>query len=180
VPLRSSRFRSSFRSATRRQSSWEVGPSGRVTDSANAVTLFPLGGQAVDTGLTIVRVRGHLNLMLETATAVNDGFDRVACGLAVVSENAFSAGVASVPDPNADIAWDGWMWHWIGSVMAAAPAASFPGFGNTGAQVVVVDTKAMRKFKETDVLIGVLSVNQLNGAAALQSVLNTRVLVKLP
>ena len=178
--VRSSRFPRAIGSGRRRKVTWSTGPRGRVTDTSAAVTVFGTGLQALEDDLTVVRIRGSLVLALETATAVNDGFDRVAVGIANFTENAFGAGVASLPDPIADAAWDGWMWYWTGSVFAAAPSASFPGLGPVGAYRIEIDNKAMRKTHRTDVLGAVISVADLNGTATLQTVLNTRVLDKLP
>ena len=95
--------------------------------------------------LTIVRLRGSLVLGLESATAINDGFDVVSAGICNVTENAFGAGVTAIPDPIADIAWDGWLWHWDGSLMALKVAAlGDAGLSNIGAYVVPIDNKAVR------------------------------------
>ena len=49
-------------------------------------------------------------LWLSTGTSALDGYDG-AVGLCIVSENAFNAGIASIPTPITDIQWDGWLWY---------------------------------------------------------------------
>jgi hypothetical protein len=61
--------------------------------------------------LTLVRTHGVFSAWFEVSTGTFDGFDGVAFGLCIVSENAFNAGVAAVPTPIADEAWDGWIVH---------------------------------------------------------------------
>ena len=177
------RGRSSFptRSGSlRRKTSWTGGPLGRFGEfSSNSVQESSTVLQAILPGLTIVRIRGHVSLALASATAVNDGFDEVGIGLAVVSENAgITIGVTAIPAPIDDVGWDGWMWHWLGNIQAMNTGASI-GHG-VGNMLIPIDTKAMRKFKESDVLVAMIQVAGLNGTVGMQAVINTRTLLKLP
>ena len=163
----------------RRKTTWDEGPQGRPAAFTTAVArIYPLGAIANTAGLTIVRTRGHVSIGLESATAVNDGFDQVAIGIGVVSGNAFTVGgVGSVPTPITDVAWDGWLWHWFGNIMALNTGASVS--QGLGQRLIEIDSKAMRKIKQTDVLFGAVQTANLNGAVSMQTVMNTRFLLKL-
>ena len=164
----------------RRQTSWENGPFGRNAITTETSTLVPTGIAATLPGLTLIRVRGEMYLALTTAAAAFDGFGRIACGLAIVSENAFTVGGAgSVPDPLIDVGWEGWLWHWMGS-LATNTAFTLPSNNGPSSVRVVIDSKSMRKWKETDVLCGVVSTDDEISSTTLRTSLNTRVLVKLP
>ena len=96
----------------RRNVSWAGGPQGSFgAISATTVALMGNGTQALFDNLTIVRIRGELLLYITTAGGAADEGFRWSFGMCNVSENAFNAGVASVPAPFTDIAWDGWMVH---------------------------------------------------------------------
>jgi len=126
----------------------------------------------------MVRTRGELLLTISAISAAGDGFPRLAAGICIVSENAFGVGVTAVPTPLTDIAWDGWLWHSMGACFGQVSG----NFGNDGAQVIrwVIDSKAMRKIKQTDISIGVIELGTETGTATLLADLNTRELVKIP
>ena len=170
----SSRFpRTGARS--RRQTTWLVGPQGEtgvISSSVSAV--LALGTQAIANGLTIVRTRGELFIQQQSSAAIGDGFEG-AFGLGIVSENASGIGVTAIPTPLADIGWDGWLYHRLFSVKAPTSTV----IDGPGSLLrVEVDSKAMRKFKSTDVLVGVLEVEEL-GVATMQLTFRSRVLVKI-
>ncbi len=96
---------------------------------------------------TVTRIRGMLGVQMD-ATAVEERAI-IAFGLIVVSENAFAAGVASVPHPHTD-SEASWIWHnyvWLSSGAEAAVNT------NSLFARVEVDTKAMRKVKNTERLV---------------------------
>jgi len=177
---RGSRFlsRSRLGSGSRRQTAWDIGPVGALSITGNSINLIALGAQAATSGLTIVRFRGELLLGLTVSGVLLDGFRQVAAGVCIVSENAFDAGVTAVPDPIADIGWEGWLWYWTGAVFAANTTPS-GNLGMEGARVVI-DSKAMRKIKNTDVLIAVVATASLDGTTNLEVRFNSRTLLKLP
>ncbi len=176
VGVRSSR---TFARALRRRTSWGVGPKGALTFStSNPVAAFGSTAVALSDGLTIVRIRGELLMYLTVADAINAGYDEVAVGICVVSENAAGVGITAVPTPITDVAWDGWMWMWQGS-MKAAVANEFDR-GQTSSVRAIVDTKAMRKIKETDVIVAVAEAGAEATNASLSLRFNSRTLVKLP
>jgi len=108
MPARSSLVLS--RSRHRRTTDWEPGPTSiDQTVSASASLLWTTGttpGHAV----TIVRIRGMLDIYLTVASAAGDGFSG-ATGICVVAEDAFAVGVTAVPKPLDDLDSDMWMWH---------------------------------------------------------------------
>jgi len=165
----------------RRKTAWSVGPQqgAAATITAAGVDLWSLGSQIISLGLTQVRLRGIFTAWIESATAVGDGFTNVAIGICVVSENAFNAGVGSVPDPVVDVGWDGWLYHAnLGPVISLSTTEE----GGAGLTMVrhVIDSKAMRKAQATDVTIGVASFETEVGAAILRFTSRTRILDKLP
>ena len=164
-------------SRTRRQSSWAVGPLGLVSRSSSGVSLFATSAQAQANGLTIVRLRGELLVMVTAGASVLDGFEG-AFGICIVSENAFGAGVGSVPSPIADIGWDGWFAYQMFQVKVVTATI---GEGVNAPSAVAryeIDSKAMRKFKATDTVIAILEVTEV-GAATLAAQFRSRILVKI-
>ena len=165
------------RSGPRRRVSWAQGPNGRVLGiSGPSANLFNLGAQALSDDLTVVRTRGQLILQLVTADALGSGFQWF-FGMCNVTENAFGVGVTAVPDPSVDIDWDGWFVYETGFLIAvdSSPAEN----ADNAVQVITIDSKAMRKTHNTDVLIAALGVIEF-GTCTMQGVLSTRVLDKLP
>ena len=176
-PGRSS-FRGSFSRSARRKTAWGVGPRGRTAGiTAAGNTLFATAAAVVLEAITLVRTRGELTVVGTVATALDDGFAEVAAGICIVTENAIGIGVTAVPDPIADRTWDGWLWYWNGGMIADSTAVSV---GNGGNKVITIDSKAMRKLRSTDRLIGLVATGSLNGAATIVATLNTRMLFKLP
>ena len=142
----------------RRQSSWAVGPSGIVSRTSTGASLFGTGSQAIDNGLTHVRLRGELLGFLTSIAAALDGFD-CGFGVCIVSENAFGIGVTAIPNPITDIGWDGWLYHKLFALKGAVTGT----FDETlSAQVrIEIDSKAMRKFKATDLMVAVVDVTEV-------------------
>ena len=164
----------------RRQTTWAIGPQGTVQRTAAGSVIFALGAQAVDDGLTIVRTRGELLVFLSVATSALDGFT-FDFGIGIVSENAFDAGVASIPNPTTDIAWDGWLYHTRNSVKAVVATITEASQAEGSASMrLVVDSKAMRKIKNTDVAVAVLNTETETGSATLNATFRSRMLVKIP
>ena len=159
----------------RRSSSWNPGPFGLVSVSAAGSTVFGTGQQALESGLTIVRTHGSLLIRLVTSDAVTSGFD-VAFGICVVNENAAGVGATAIPQPLTDIGWDGWLVHWSGVIKGAVPHTG----GEDAVVRIPIDSKAMRKFKNTDVMVAVIQYLTEIGSVTLNADLRSRVLIKLP
>jgi len=170
-------FRSRRTSGSSRRVSWSLGPHGETgTLSAPSSALFTVSSQALIDDLTVIRTRGRLGVGLISAAAEGDGF-RWAFGMANVSENAAGIGITAVPTPITDIAWDGWFVFETGTVFTedSSPAAASP----SSTQIIEIDSKAMRKTHNTDVIVAVFEVVEI-GTATMQAFLSTRLLDKLP
>ena len=176
---RSRRFSSQRTSgANRRQSSWAVGPEGLVASVVtSSVNAFPATAVAALAGLTIIRTRGELLVYLTGAGgAKTEGF-RYGFGMCVVSENAAGVGITAIPAPITDIAWDGWFVYETGTI-----AQMFTGLGEaspTQSSRIVIDSKAMRKIKQSDVIVGVIEFDEQGDGAEISANLSTRMLLKL-
>ena len=160
----------------RRRRSWEIGPGSTSPTSftTSAVAIIGNVAQATADGITLARIRGQLNYFLHSGTALGDGFQG-AFGICIVPENAFGVGVTAVPTPIADVNWDGWMYHhFISSHIGVTNNAD----GSAQAQVEV-DTKAMRKLKNTDGVIAVVELIE-SGSADLRLFFDSRMLALLP
>ena len=166
---------------SRRLGSWELGPSGQVAGvvtSSNNV--FSVSGQASQDKLTLVRTRGELIVAISTAGgAALEGFEW-AFGMCVVNENAGGVGVTAIPDPITDIGWDGWFVYETGTVLTMGSTRE--GLGILGAEFtrIPIDSKAMRKLKISDVIVGVLATTEKGDGSTLMAQLQSRIFVKLP
>ena len=101
------RRRVPVRTGMRRKTAWSVGPGDLATTaivSTSTSIIIGSGASAALAGLTIVRIRGIINLILMSATATLDGFG-YAFGIAIVTGDAFTAG--AVPDPLGELASNG-------------------------------------------------------------------------
>jgi len=170
---RSSRFPHRGQSQ-RRRVSWSVGPSGNVGSlTSNSAQSFSVGAVAVGDDLTVVRIRGEV--LFRITGAIGVGFLTVGVGIAVVSQNAFGIGPTAIPHPIADLAWDGWMFHWTGAMVVLTSNAE-----ETDDYRLVIDNKAMRKTHATDTVVAMIEVADETGAATLVAQMNSRMLSKLP
>ena len=159
--------------SVRRKTSWSRGPNGDTTRTGTGAIAFAVGAQALEDGLTIIRIRGVLTAYLNSVAATTD-FMEVGVGIANFSENAFGTGIGALELPITDADWDGWMWHHFFTL------GGFTGTGSSGAITLPIDAKAMRKIREGDTIAGVLEVGQESGTVSMQAFLDTRILDKLP
>ena len=167
-------------SSSRRKTAWSAGPSETTAElTAAGAFIWTLGSQALVDGLTQVRVRGEYNVFLPVVTTIGDGYLSMAVGLCIVSENAFGVGITAVPTPFTDMGWDGWLFHRLHSQIIGLSTTEL-GVAPTEAFRIELDSKAMRKIRATDVLIGVGELGTEVGAATLAFSAQTRVLDKLP
>jgi len=175
-----SRFRyQSGRTVSRRKTSWSRGPQGSVTNvTTSSVILFGGGSQALVDNITLVRTRGSLLLTMVGSDAIGEGFSWF-FGMCNVTENAFNAGVGSVPAPLTDISWDGWAVYEMGS-MVQPTATADQLVGVPISERRVIDSKAMRKVHNSDVLVAVLETVIKGTGVSMQAFLETRVLDKGP
>ena len=112
---------------------------------------------------------------LSVVTTVLDGFD-MAFGICIVSENAFGIGVTAVPNPTTDIGWDGWLYHKLFAIKGVE--TTLEGQQLAAMIRVDIDSKAMRKIKETDIMVAVVDGTEVGQATANLS-FQSRVLDKL-
>ena len=100
----------------RRATAWDVGPEGFTGSlSATQQIVFATGSQAVVSGLTIVRIRGALRFFQAIAPSLTNHVDWF-FGMCIINENAFGVGLTATPSPLADIGWDGWLMHQMGTI----------------------------------------------------------------
>jgi len=159
--------RPSFGSGPRRLTQW-VAPAnqGFVNVASAGATL--ISSFAPDEGMTIVRSRGMVSVR---ATSLASTIDIVgAYGEAIVTNEAFAAGVGSIPEPFTDADWGGWLVWRSFSYSWLASSADIQ-----TSEVFEVDSKAMRKIGPNDVLVGIAE-SQV-GAYSISSPVRT--LVKL-
>ena len=173
--------RSSFRrnsGANRRRVSWSPGPSGTILGiSTSSNNVFPTTSQATLDDLTLIRTRGELMVWLDVAGgAVNEGF-AWAFGMCNITENAAGQGIAAMPNPIGDIAWDGWFVYETGTIVTRGTALEDASLLEMAR--IPIDSKAMRKTHQTDVIVGVLATTEQGDGATMTAQLRTRLLDKL-
>jgi len=139
-------------SGPRRQTTW-VGPAdqGYIAVTSGSKTLIAsFDPQAA--GLqkpTIVRTRGQVSLRVNTAASA-DADIIGAYGVAVVTDRAFAAGVASIPGPFDDAGWDGWLaWRSFSMAWEFGTAVGAQ-FSDTRQEV---DSKGMRKVSDDETVV---------------------------
>jgi len=172
-------FTRQSRVSNRRKTGWDVGPNEPSANlSAAGATVWSVGSQATLDGLTVVRIRGEFSIQLRTVTTIGDGFASYSIGICNVTENAAGIGVTAIPSPLTDIGWDGWIWYHSGAAIfgmeTTEVSRSYSSFR------MPIDSKAMRKTRATDLLVGVIELGTEVGAATLVFSANTRILDKLP
>ena len=160
----------------RRQTSWTTGAEGILSPASTAVSGFPTTALPLVSGLTIVRTRGVLSLVLLTSSVAQGGFQGAA-GLCVVSAKAAGIGATAVPGPLTEDDWEGWMWHQ--HFVLKGPSATITDMGSARVLNFTIDSKAMRKIESDTALVGMLETVEV-GTATMHAELRTRVLLKLP
>ena len=157
---------------------WAQGPGSVTVTSFSSSTTSVLGlGQTSLGGVTIVRMRGAFEAHLQTVGSAGDGF-HCGVGIGIVTGDAFSVGVGSMPNPLADIDWGGWLYHWIFDLHT--PTATIgDGVNSAGAHIrFQIDSKAMRKMKPNETIFGSIQTEE-DGAASMGVFFDTRMLFKL-
>ena len=162
--------------STRRSTSWDPGPNGVLTPSSTAVSIFPIGVSPDGDGLTLIRTRGSLGLILLTSAQAQGGF-QWAFGMAIVTSKAFGIGATAIPGPLTEISFEGWFVHQQG--VLKSPSGTIADMGSARVQNFVIDSKAMRKFPDDTTMVGVFEVAEV-GTATMHAELRSRLLVKLP
>ena len=130
------------------------------------------GVQTVGSELTLLRTRGTFQFLLTSATSAGNGFTG-AVGIGVFSDQAFTAGVASMPSPVSESFSNVWLWHTYFSCLAGV--AGGLGGGPEGNFRIQIDAKAMRKFDANQVMACVLEVSE-KGTATAEVHMDSRIL----
>jgi len=175
------RSRSGFpaRSRSRRMTAWDLGPNSvGQTISADGDTLWSNGIAVLEPKLTIVRIRGHVELNLQTAGTAGDGFFG-ALGIGVVTDQAFGIGITAVPSPLDESDWDGWMWHQFFSMHSITATIADGVNSRACTQRYQIDSKAMRIVEDSVTLFAAIGVTEA-GASTLRLHADSRILIKLP
>jgi len=125
--------------------------------------------------LTLVRLRGSGFIHMDAAAALDSMI--IACGIIIVSSEAFTAGVGSVPTPLSDMDRD-WVWH---SLFVLGPAVVATDDGGDISRNVrfEIDNKAMRKFRTDETLAFVAEGEIVAGAPTADIGMVARQLFKL-
>ena len=162
----------------KRLTTWSKGPDevDRTTTGSGQV-IWSLGLVPLQSGLTIVRIRGMMSLTLTVATAIGDGFVG-ASGICLVSDEATAIGATAVPGPISEADWDGWMWHQFWDVRAVTATIADGVNAHGASKVLEIDSKAMRKLPDGWTLIGVTEVVE-SGTASVEIQAKTRMLFKV-
>ncbi len=145
--------------ARQRRTHWVSGQGATTVSASGSTLLFTQPGP--HDGETIVRIRGICTGVATIIASIGDGFSG-AFGMGIVSAAAATAGVASIPTPVTEAAWDGWMWHQFffmtnGKVGAANGSSWFD---------KEINSKAMRKLTSDDALVAVVEVTETGDATA--------------
>ena len=128
-------------------------------------------------GAMVIRLRGFMRMYISASGAILDGFSG-ASGLCIITENQNVVGITSVMHPVADSDWDGWFWHRFWDLRAIT-ATIADGVNAAAATLEVpIDSKAMRKMKQSDLVVLVHEATEF-GAASLRIEMDSRLLVKL-
>jgi len=173
-----SRGRYPARTGSRRRTGWEEGPGTQTPFSVSASGSQILGnGQTfLLDGITVVRLRGFIELNLAgAASAAGNGFNG-AIGIGVVTDAAFAVGITAVPTPITEIAWEGWMFHQFFSLHVGDATAQ-----DRSPNVLRFDfdSKAMRKVGADETIMAVIEMTEV-GTEVLKGELGSRMLLKLP
>ena len=184
-------FSSLRTSGQRRKTSWSLGPQSGADGAPQSLVvsssvLMTGGAAVVEDEVTLVRIRGDLNLLCRLSNAGAEGFTG-AFGIGLANTAAFVAGVASLPTPIDEESWDGWIYHRYfslisGGPLAAATAATQENQVNSrsAAMHIEVDSKAMRKASGDQTFFAVLQGIEIGSAAQMTVAFNSRMLFKLP
>ncbi len=172
------RNRSRFPQSLRRKTSWEAGPFGALAISSGTPQTVGTNTQAIVDGLTVARLHGEALFFLSSVDAALSGFFRCAIGFCIVTEAAAAAGVGSMPSPIAEIEWDGWFYHHSFSLFS--PTGTIAEGDGPATLRLDIDSKAMRKFTFSDVMVCIIECSSETGTAVVQAKVNTRNLVMLP
>jgi len=166
------RFRNQFqrRSGSRPNRSWAGDTSSTFFSLAAATSVISSGFVASGGDQTVLRVVGILSIASDQAGAVEDQIG--AMGMILVSDSAFAAGIASLPDPITDQDNDGWfMYQAFASQGDASVTSSNP-------RTYPFDSKAKRIVELEGVTLAVIVANA-SASHGIKFSINFRILSQL-
>ncbi len=124
----------------------------------------------------MVRIRGLVEITLTTADAIGAGFHG-ALGIAIISNEAFAAGVTAVPSPTDDLDFP-WFWHSFFSVRTVTATIADGANAQGLVTRIEIDNKSMRKQTSGETMVGVIDqIESTNAVFEMHA--TTRVLDKL-
>ena len=164
--------------SSRRQTQWLASADATgVTTLAGAAKILDQSLTAAELTLlpfTVVRVRGLIYVQSDQVAADEQQFGGV--GMAVVSDLAIAAGVASIPDPITNEDSDLWFMHRFFSYGMLIGSGAGTGVPTPNGTTFEFDSKAMRKVEEgSDIAVVLANAT----AAGFRYWLKFRLLVKL-
>ncbi len=126
-----------------------------------------------DSPETVVRIRGSFDVQSDQLAAQEEPFGAI--GIAIVSDQAVAIGVTAIPTPYTDATSDLWMLHefWSAPMTFGVDARGIAKID----QLVVLDSKAMRKITEDETLI--IVVENGSATAGAEYRLDLRILAKV-
>ncbi len=160
----------------RRESVWFFLPVTQLTIPSASQAAMPLTFNAAALALrpfTVVRTRMVMLLRSDQAVASED--QEIGLGLAIVTEQATAIGVTAVPTPITDLGSDQFFVHEL--LFNRYLFTTAVGFDGNGGRERIVDSKAMRKVKESDDLAVTVETTGTSEGSIL--IFGGRMLVKL-
>ena len=133
------------------------------------LTKVLLGSFTSDQPVTIRRTHGILEWRSDQKAADESPFG--AYGLCIVSNNAFAAGVASIPGPYTDADSDLWFVHQY--LRTTLLFGSNIGFDGRAGEVYTINSKAMRKLNEEETIAVVVENGSTTAGATFFHALRT-------
>ncbi len=165
----------------RRRKAWDAGigqVAAQTQITGSGVVIVNATALAAQDGLTILRVRGNLTVRVVPGASLGDGYTW-AFGIGIATSAALTAGVASIPTPITEQAWDGWMFWATGSLKAMSGTVATALAAGNLFERVLIDTKAMRKIAVDEGLFGAIETTEI-GTSTLDWHVDTRILSALP
>ena len=142
-------------------SEWEavnaVGLTALAASTKAIVASFTVSGPSQ----TVRRVRG--NVFISSDQVLASEFVVGAFGLMVASEDAFTAGAASIPGPFTDAGSDLWLVHRYFAHSFQFISGVGAGLGDSFGVQLDIDSKAMRKVTEEERLVVMIENGSANG-----------------
>ena len=160
---------------SRRMVSWGIGPREQGGEiSASGSLLWDTGvSLAVETRATVVRTRGIVSVGLVGPGGTDGDSLSGAHGIGIITNDAFAA--SAFPTPLDDVDWPGWLWHQFFDIAHGDVTA---GSNDLTYQRNEIDSKAMRKLGDNEIVIGVSEFVEF-GALTWEIRADCRLLVKL-